>query len=177
MVNPPASPSAGANDATSRRTIPGHVGTRRSTIAASALASGTLRRVQARQPPPRSGGFTEKVKLPAGPLAGAVAATWNDRIIGTIRVKWTVMAASAPTSGTPRRCRPRQPPPRRGGLTEVVHLPAGPEAGAAAAPRGNTPSRARVALRTAAAVSVPLTGTLRRFLPRQPPPWPGGLAE
>jgi hypothetical protein len=87
------------------------------------------------------------------------------------------MAASAPPSGTPRRCQPQQPPPKKGGLTEEVHLPAGPEAGAAAAPSGNVATSARASVKFTVAVSTPTAGTLRRFLPRQPPPWLGGLAE
>ncbi len=45
------------------------------------------------------------------------------------------MAVSIPATGTLRRCLPQQPPPRKGGLTEEVHLPAGRAAGTAAAPK------------------------------------------
>ncbi len=38
----------------------------------------------------------------------------------------SILAARAPYQGTLRRCRTRQPPPRKGGFTELVCLPAGP---------------------------------------------------
>jgi hypothetical protein len=86
-VSLPAISSAGTLYITSRLAIPDDAESTSSTLAASALASGTLRRVQTRQPPPRRGGLTEQVNLPAGPLAGAAAATSISTVRGSVSTK------------------------------------------------------------------------------------------
>ncbi len=74
------------------------------------------------------------VDLPAGLLTRVAAAPKRVALAATDENRKCAMIASFPTSGTLRRCLPQQPPPWRGRLAEGVHLPAGPEAGAAAAP-------------------------------------------
>ncbi len=88
-----------------------------------------------------------------------------------------VQAAHVPTSGTQRRFLPRQPPPRKGGLTEEVHLPAGPEVGAACEPWSAVTDLLGVDFAANVAASAPFARTLRRFRTRQPPPRKDGFAE
>jgi hypothetical protein len=109
------------------------------------------------------------VGVPATPPLGAA--------FGTDDASQDVLAARVPTLGTQRRCLPRQPPPRRGGLTEEVHLPAGPKAGAAREPRSAVTNHLGIGFTANAVDSDPLARTLRRFQTRQPPPRRGGLAE
>ncbi len=72
-------------------------------------------------------------------------------IVGLISFLLTAHRLHVPPMGTPRQFRPPQPPPRQGGLAEVVHLPAGPKGGAATAPprkrRPRADDKARVNVR------------------------------
>jgi hypothetical protein len=74
------------------------------------------------------------VSLPAGPRAGAAAAPTLGAPSDTASTRDGGATDTVPHVGTPRRRLPQQPPPRKGGLTEEVDLPAGPEARVDAAP-------------------------------------------